>query len=42
VAEYVTRFNKILKEVDYNGNYTQKMKVRKFINDLMDRLAELT
>ncbi len=41
VAEYVTKFSKILKGVDYNRNYIQKMKVRKFINSLTNRLAEL-
>ena len=41
VMEYAIRFNKILKGIDYNENFTQKMKVRKFINGLMDRLAKL-
>ena len=41
VIEYATRFNKILKGVDYNENYTHKMKVRKFLNGLINRLAEL-
>ncbi len=42
VADYATRFNKILKKVDYNNNFTIKMRVWKFINGLIDRLAELT
>ena len=42
VADYATRFNKVLKGVDYNNNFTVKMRVRKFINGLTDRLAELT
>ena len=42
VADYTIRFNKVLKGVDYNNNFTVKMKVRKFINSLTDRLAELT
>ncbi len=41
VAEYTVRFNKVLKRVDYNGNFTQKIKVRKFINDLTNKLVEL-
>ncbi len=42
VADYATRFNKVLKGVDYNNNFTIKMRVWKFINGLTDRLAELT
>ena len=42
VADYATRFNKVLKGVDYNNNFTVKMRVWKFINSLTDRLAELT
>ncbi len=41
IVEYVIRFNKILKRVNYNNNFTQKIKVRKFVNDLTDRLAKL-
>jgi len=41
VRDYAIRFNKVLKGVDYNNNFTQKIKVRKFINDFTDRLAEL-
>ncbi len=41
VVEYAIRFNKVLREVNYNNDFTQKMKVRKFINGLTDRLAEL-
>ena len=41
VGDYITIFNKILKGVDYNNNFTQKIKVRKFINDFTNRLAEL-
>ncbi len=41
VKNYTIKFNKVLKGVDYNNNFTQKMKVRKFINSLTDRLAEL-
>jgi len=42
VVKYAIRFNKILKKVNYNENYIHKMKVRKFINSLTDRLVELT
>ena len=42
VADYAIRFSKVLKGVDYNNNFTVKMRVRKFINSLTDRLAELT
>ena len=42
VMDYTTRFNKVLKGVDYNNNFTIKMRVQKFINSLTDRLVELT
>src|SRR6266498_2587530 len=42
VADYAIRFNKVLKGVDYNNNFTVKMRVRKFINGLTNRIAELT
>ncbi len=41
VVEYAIRFNKILKGVDYNNNFTQKIKIRKFVNSLTDKLVEL-
>ncbi len=41
VAEYTFRFNKILKEVDYDENFINKVKVKKFINNLTDKLVKL-
>ncbi len=41
IVKYIVRFQKVLKEINYKKTFIKKIKIRKFISNLLEKLAEL-